>query len=84
VVRPRICSLPPAGKDALGKRAVELAAKAGLELDDWQAFVLEASLHQNGDRWAAFEVGVNVRARTGRAGSSRLVSWRSSSSSSRR
>jgi phage terminase large subunit-like protein len=47
---------------------VDLAAKAGLVLDDWQAYVLKSSLRKDGDRWAAFEVGVNVPRQNGKGG----------------
>ena len=57
--RPRVCSLPPSTVSSAGAEAVELAATAGLVLDDWQAWALEQSLglHQTraggAARWAA-------------------------------
>jgi hypothetical protein len=46
---------------------VALARMAGLELDPWQALVLEHSLGERPDgRWAAFEVGVNVPRQNGK------------------
>jgi phage terminase large subunit-like protein len=49
---------------------VELAASAGLVLDDWQAFVLESALRERrvGDelRWSAFEVGLIVSRQNGK------------------
>ena len=54
--RPRLQSVPLSNGSA-GQEAVELAASAGLFLDPWQAYALEASLGEryNG-RWAARDV----------------------------
>lgn len=42
-----------------GREAVELAAAAGLDLDPWQAHVLDVALGERPDgRWAAREVGL--------------------------
>lgn len=69
MVKPRVCSLPKGKTDSLGDEAVELAAYAGLELDDWQQLILKESLKRNGgDRWSAFEVGVNVARQNGKGG----------------
>lgn len=66
MVKPRICHIPDGNSD-LGKRAVELAAEAGIELDEWQAYVLEASLRCNDEgTWAAKEVGLNVARQNGK------------------
>lgn len=66
MVKPRIVSIPKGNSD-LGKRAVELSAEAGYELDEWQAYVLEASMRCAKDgRWAAREVGVNVPRQNGK------------------
>jgi len=65
---PRVCSVPPYVSSA-GREAVELAALAGLDLDEWQAFVLERALGERADgRWAAFEVGVLVPRQNGKGG----------------
>ncbi len=65
---PRVCSVPPYVSSA-GQEAVELAALAGLELDEWQAFVLERALGERSDgKWAAFEVGVVVSRQNGKGG----------------
>ncbi len=65
---PRVCSVPSYVSSA-GREAVELAALAGLELDEWQAFVLEHALGERADgRWAAFEVGVLVPRQNGKGG----------------
>jgi hypothetical protein len=51
----------------VGDEAVELARSAGLELDEWQAFVLRESLRRRKDgRWSAFEVGLNVSRQNGK------------------
>ena len=63
--RPSVLHIPEA-ESPLGREAVDLARSAGLELDPWQAFVLERSLARNGDRWASFEVGVNVPRQNGK------------------
>jgi hypothetical protein len=56
--RPRVCSVPTFATSA-GSEAVDLAASFGLNLDPWQAFVLEQSLGERPDgKWAAFEVGL--------------------------
>jgi hypothetical protein len=66
VTKPRIALVPPA-KKSLGKKAVELAASAGLKLDPWQQDALKASLGLMPDgRWASFEVGLNVARQNGK------------------
>jgi phage terminase large subunit-like protein len=64
--RPRICTYPAYSTSA-GDEAIELAASAGLLLDDWQQDVLRASLGERRDgRWSAFEVGVIVSRQNGK------------------
>lgn len=66
MVNPRIVHIPNGNSD-LGKRAVDLAAEAGIELDEWQAYVLEASLRKDDSgKWAAKEVGLNVARQNGK------------------
>jgi hypothetical protein len=66
--RPRIESVPPRLSSA-GLEAVELAASAGIDLDPWQAHVLEQSLGERRDgKWAAFEVGLIVSRQLKRQG----------------
>ena len=66
--QPRIQAVPPYEK-SLGPEAVELARSAGLVLDEWQAFVLIHALGlRSDDKWAAFEVGVNVARQNGKGG----------------
>ena len=63
---PRIATWPKARSSA-GTEAVELAASAGLVLDDWQALVLEHSLAERKDgKWASFEVGLIVPRQNGK------------------
>jgi hypothetical protein len=68
VVKPRIELVPRASSrgTSLGDEAVELAASAGLVLDDWQEYVLRRSLGMKGKRWAAFEVGVTMPRQNGK------------------
>jgi len=63
---PRICSLPLFDADRSGANAVLLAAAAGLDLDPWQRFVLEAGLRRRGGKWAAFEVALIVARQNGK------------------
>jgi phage terminase large subunit-like protein len=61
--------VPATAVSSRGREAVELAASAGLVLDEWQAFVLERALgvRENG-KWAAFEVGLVVPRQNGKGG----------------
>jgi len=66
MVNPRFRSVP-AGNGDLGKKAIALAKRAGLVLDDWQQDVLVASLQKRKDgRWAAPDVGLNVARQNGK------------------
>lgn len=66
--RPRVLSVPEFSSST-GAEAVELAAMCGLELDPWQAFVLENALGERPDgKWSAFEVGVEVARQNGKGG----------------
>jgi hypothetical protein len=66
VQQPRVSWIPPYSSSA-GGEAVELAQLAGLELDEWQRFVLTHSLGERPDgRWAAFEVGLVVSRQNGK------------------
>lgn len=68
LVMPKILLVPDyvAGSSA-GAEAVDLAGMAGLDLDPWQAFVLEHSLGERPDgRWAAPEVGLEVSRQNGK------------------
>lgn len=66
-VEPRICVYPEAEKSA-GRMAVDLARRAGLVLDDWQALVLERALGVEPDgRWAAFEAATIVARQNGKS-----------------
>lgn len=64
--RPRVSHFPK-GVSSAGIEAVELAASAGLVLDDWQQYVLTHSLAERKDgKWAAFEVGLVVPRQSGK------------------
>lgn len=63
---PRVLYAPDYGSSA-GGEAIELAALAGLELDPWEALVLEVALGEGDDgRWAAAEVGLCVPRQNGK------------------
>ena len=67
--RPAYLSLPNDRRGSAGEEAVELAALAGLVLDDWQAWLLRESLQVGGSgRWSAFEVGVVLPRQNGKGG----------------
>jgi phage terminase large subunit-like protein len=64
--RPRVSS-GPSFRSSAGVEAIELAASAGLVLDDWQQHVLEVALGERPDgKWAAFEVGLIVGRQNGK------------------
>jgi phage terminase large subunit-like protein len=68
VIEPRI-SLVPDGGEERGREAIEVARRAGLELDDWQQHALMGSLRtQPNGKWAALEVGVDVARQNGKGG----------------
>lgn len=65
-VGPRVRSVR-AWSRSLGDEAVELAASAGLVLDDWQADVLRQMLAvDDAGRWLHFEFGLNVARQNGK------------------
>jgi len=67
VQRPRLLHLPDRIATSAGQEAAELAASAGLTLDDWQRFVLDVGLSERADgRWSAFEVGLIVPRQNGK------------------
>jgi len=63
---PRICHLPPFDSSEQGEEAVQVARLAGLHLDPWEEFVLARSLRERNEKWAAFEVGLNVPRQNGK------------------
>lgn len=66
--RPRIVTFPPFVSSS-GQEAIELAASAGLLLDNWQQFVLHVGLGECADgSWSAFETCVNVPRQNGKGG----------------
>jgi hypothetical protein len=64
--RPRIASAPvPASSE--GERVADLAAAAGLDLDDWERWVLDQGLGRTGGgQWAAFEKALIVSRQNGK------------------
>lgn len=66
--RPRLESVPQY-VSSTGDEAIELAAMAGLDLDDWQQYVLVGSLGERPDgQWASPDVGVVVPRQNGKGG----------------
>lgn len=64
--RPRVSHIPEYDVSS-GEEAIELAALAGLALDDWQQYVLRHSLGERADgRWAAPTVGLVVARQNGK------------------
>lgn len=57
--RPAFLTLPADRRGSVGQEAIELARLAGLQLDDWQQWLMVESLQVGSTgRWSAFEVGV--------------------------
>ena len=66
VQEPRVCSVPPLGGSA-GDDAVDLAASAGLHLDEWQQLVLRQSLGERPDgKWLTPDVACVVSRQNGK------------------
>ena len=64
--RPRIWSAPPSDSSE-GERVAELAAAAGLKLDEWERWVLEQGLGRTeGGQWSAFEKALIVARQNGK------------------
>ena len=58
VQRPRVMHLPPGISSSLGQEFIDLAASAGLLLDDWQQFHVRVATAIRADGWwAASEFG---------------------------
>lgn len=68
VPRPRVLYTPPSVvTTAAGDEAIELAALAGLHLDEWQQFDLRQAMAEDArGKWAAFEVGLVVSRQNGK------------------
>jgi len=65
--RPRVLHQPDRTVSSAGQEAAELAASAGLVLDEWQRFVLDVGLSERADgKWSAFEVGLIVPRQNGK------------------
>ena len=66
VQRPRLSSYPRFTSSA-GQECVELAASAGVILDDWQAHTLHVTLAERADgKWACVECGLIVPRQNGK------------------
>ncbi|MET9088135.1 terminase [Streptomyces sp. NPDC004237] len=64
---PRILTVPDTVVSTAGQEAVDLAARAGLELDPWQRWVLDQAMSERADGdWAAGEVCVNLPRQNGK------------------
>jgi len=67
VQRPRLESIPPRVSSA-GAEAIDLAESAGLILDDWQRYALDAMLGEDArGQWACFEVCLIVSRQNGKS-----------------
>lgn len=65
--RPAQVHVPPHVDDGDGDAAVEVARASGLELDEWQEWVLRTSLHEDAqNQWSAFEVATFVSRQNGK------------------
>jgi hypothetical protein len=65
--RPSLLHLPSGQRASVGPEAVDLAASAGLVLDDWQSWSLEQGLSEaERGQFAAFEVGLVVPRQNGK------------------
>ncbi|MFJ4974201.1 terminase [Streptomyces coeruleorubidus] len=66
--RPPIETVPPSVSTA-GQEAIDLAARAGLQLDPWQQHVLRRGMGEDANgSWSAFECAVNVPRQNGKGG----------------
>ena len=63
---PRLSAYPLFDDDSSGRRAVALAGRAGLKLDEWQGSTLVRGLRRLGAKWAAFEVALIVARQNGK------------------
>lgn len=64
---PTWCRSPNGAVSSAGDEAIDLAAAAGLVLDEWQRWVLRESLgERSGGTWAAFECGLVVGRQNGK------------------
>lgn len=69
VQTPRVLLLPKGRAASAGPEAVELSAKCGLVLDEWQALGLDVAMSERPDgEWAASEVGLIASRQNGKNG----------------
>jgi hypothetical protein len=67
--RPRVLWVPPGASSSAGREAADLAASAGLHLDDWQRWLLEQGLSERPDgNWLAFEIVELLPRQNGKGG----------------
>lgn len=65
--RPRISHIPQFAQSS-GQEAIEVATLAGIELDDWQEFVLANALGERADgKWSAATVGLTIGRQNGKS-----------------
>lgn len=64
--RPRLEHVPPAADREAAQDCIDLAAAAGLVLDEWQRHVIEGALGRTAGKWQAFEVGLIVPRQNGK------------------
>jgi len=51
-----------------GEEAIALAGVVGLDADEWQRFFITVALAMRGDKFAAFEIGLEVARQNGKGG----------------
>ncbi len=64
--RPRYYSAPAATSTGLALDGIDLAAAAGLHLDEWQRWAFTQAMGETSSRWAASEVGIIVPRQNGK------------------
>jgi hypothetical protein len=70
---PRVLTRPDFTSEAAGREAVDLADSVGLILDPWQQLCTLVTLAENGDKWAAREVGKLIARQNGKGASDEAV-----------
>ena len=70
---PRVLHRPAYTTEESGREAIDLAHSVGLHLDPWQQFAVLVKMAENGNRWAAREVGKLVARQNGKGASDEAV-----------
>lgn len=70
---PRVLTRPDFTSEDAGQEAVDLAASVGLFLDPWQQLCTLVTLAENGNRWAAREVGKLIARQNGKGASDEAI-----------